>query len=181
MAEFIVFCIPTIIYLIVQSRIKDSSFRSSMIQAGLAWGPPSSYAWATLLLLPLVLTGWLAIFLVPADVLELPGVSVAKLTALSAVVSVIVRALGEEVFFRGLLGGVLVRNLGFGWGNLAQSVIFLVPHLALLLVDVRLWPVVPVQFAAGWLLGWLRHKADSLIPGVAVHAIANVVAGLIAT
>jgi len=54
------------------------------------------------------------------------------------------RAVGEEGFFRGLLGGVLIRRLGFGRGNLVQTLIFLVPHLALLLVDVRSWPIVPV-------------------------------------
>ena len=30
--------------------------------------------------------------------------------------------------------------------------------LALLLVDLRLWPILPVQFAAGWMLGWLREN-----------------------
>ncbi len=91
------------------------------------------------------------------------------------------RAVGEEVFFRGLLGGVLIRRLGFGWGNLLQAVLFLVPHLALLLADVRLWPVIPVQFVTGWLLGWLRHRTGTFVPGAAVHAIANIAAGIIAS
>jgi len=90
-----------------------------------------------------------------------------------------VRALGEEVFFRGLLGGVLIRRLGFGWGNLVQALLFLVPHLALLMIDVRLWPLIPVQFAAGWLLGWLRHRSDSFVPGAVVHVFANIAAGLV--
>lgn len=179
MAEFVVFCIPTVVYLAVQSR-GDRSFRSAMTRAGVSWGSPSAYGWATFLLLPLVLTGWLAIALVPADVLDLPGVSIAQLTSIGAAVGVVLRAVGEEVFFRGLLSGVLIRRLGFGWGNLVQTLIFLVPHLALLLVDARLWPLVPVQFVAGWLLGWLRHKTDSFAPGAAAHTIANVVAGLLA-
>src|SRR5690625_4176999 len=82
--------------------------------------------------------------------------------------------------YAGLNCGVLIRRLGFGWGNLVQALIFLVPHLALLLIDVRLWPVIPVQFAAGWLLGCLRHKSDSFVPGAAVHIVANIAAGLIA-
>lgn len=151
-----------------------------MTRAGVSWSSPSAYGWATFLLLPLVLTGWFAIVLVPPDVLELPGVSIAQLASIGAVVSVILRAVGEEVFFRGLLGGVLVRRLGFGWGNLVQSLIFLAPHLALLLVDARLWPLLPVQFAAGWLLGWLRFKTDSFVPAAAAHAIANLAAGLLA-
>lgn len=151
-----------------------------MTRAGVSWGSPSAYGWAALLLLPLMLTGWLAIALVPAEVLELPGVSFAQLTSIGATAGVILRAVGEEVFFRGLVGGVLFRRLGFGWGNLAQALIFLVPHLALLLIDARLGPIVPVQFAAGWILGWLRHKTGSFAPGAAAHTFANVAAGLLA-
>ena len=93
---------------------------------------------------------------------------------------VILRAVGEEVFFRGLLGGVLVRRFGFARGNLLQSVIFLFPHLPLLLVDARLWPILPVQFATGWLLGWLRTKTGTFVPGAVVHVVANLSAGLLA-
>lgn len=89
------------------------------------------------------------------------------------------RAVGEEIFFRGLLGGVLFRRLGFVRGNLLQAVFFLVPHLVLLLIDARLWLIIPVQFAAGWLLGWLRHKTGTFLPGAAVHAIVNLAAGLL--
>ncbi|MGP5388132.1 MULTISPECIES: lysostaphin resistance A-like protein [Brachybacterium] len=180
MAEFVLFCIPTVVYLAVQSRGEGRSFRAAMTRAGVSWGSASAYGWATLLLLPLVLTGWLVIVLVPADVLELPGVSIAQMTSIGAAVGVVLRAVGEEVFFRGLVSGVLFRRLGFGWGNLIQTLIFLVPHLTLLLIDARLWPLIPVQFAAGWLLGWLRHKTDSFAPGAAAHTIANVAAGLLA-
>lgn len=180
MTEFVLFCIPTVVYLAVQSHGEDRSFRLAMARAGFSWGSASAYGWATILLVPLAVTGWLAIVLVPPDALESPGVSIAQLTSIGAAVGVMLRAVGEEVFFRGLVGGVLIRRLGFGWGNLVQTLIFLVPHLALLLIDARLWPVLPVQFAAGWLLGWLRHKAGSFVPGAAAHTIANVAAGLLA-
>lgn len=179
MTEFVLFCVPTIIYLMVQSRGKDRTFRAARQRAGVAWGTPAAHGWALLLLLPLVLTGWLAIVLVPSEVLDSPGFSIARLTSLSVAVGIVLRAVGEEVFFRGLLGGVLIRRLGFGWGNLLQALLFLVPHLALLLIDVRMWPVIPVQFAAGWLLGWLRHKTGTFVPGAAVHVVANIAAGLI--
>ena len=80
---------------------------------------------------------------------------------------------------RGLLGGVLMRRLGPGWGNLLQATIFLAPHMALLLLDVRLWPLLPAQFAAGWMMGWLRHKTDTFVPGAVVHVMVNIVVGLI--
>ena len=36
--------------------------------------------------------------------------------------------------------------------------------LGLLGVDLRLWPMVLVQFVAGWTLGWLRHRTGSVGP-----------------
>ena len=179
MAEFLLLCVPAIGYLAMQARGRNRSLRTALNRIGASWGSPSAYGRALLLLLPLVLTGWLAIVLVPAEVLALPGVSIARLTSLGTAVGIGLRALGEEVFFRGLLGGVLIRRLGFGWGNVLQAALFLVPHLFLLLVDARLWPILPVQFAAGWLLGWLRHSSGTFVPGAAVHAAANIAAGLI--
>ncbi len=180
MSEFVLFCLPAIVYLVVQSRGPKRTIGAAMDRLGARWGAPSDYGLALLLLLPLVLTGWLAIVLVPAEVIEEPGVSVAYLTSVGAAAAIVLRAAGEEVFFRGLLGGVLIRRLGFGWGNLLQAVLFLIPHLALLMVDSRLWPVIPVQFAIGWIMGWLRHRTGTFVPGAAVHAIANIAAGLIA-
>ena len=174
------YCVPTLVYVVVQSRGPDRTLKAAMTRAGASWGSPGDYGWALLLVIPLVLAGWLAIVLVPADVLEMPGVTIAQLTSVGAAVGVVLRAVGEEVFFRGLLGGVFMRRLGFGRGNLLQAVVFLIPHLALLLIDMRLWPLIPVQFAAGWLLGWLRYKTGTFVPGAAVHVLTNIAAGLIA-
>jgi membrane protease YdiL (CAAX protease family) len=82
-------------------------------------------------------------------------------------------ALGEEIFFRGLLGGWLVRRLGFAIGNTVQTLIFLLPHLLLLLVSLNLWPIIAVQIVAGWLLGWLRYRSDSILPGWLAHSLIN--------
>lgn len=179
MLEFVLFCVPALVYVIVQSRGKDRTLESALSRLGASWGSASAYAWALLLLLPLLLTAWLAIVLIPAEVLETPGVSIARLTSVSIALGVVLRAIGEEVFFRGLLGGILIRRFGFLWGNLLQAVLFLVPHLLLLLIDARLWPILPVQFAAGWLLGWLRHKTGTFVPGAVVHVVVNIAAGLI--
>jgi uncharacterized protein len=88
-------------------------------------------------------------------------------------------ALAEEILFRGLLAGVLIRRLGFAAGNMLQALIFLAPHLLLLLVSVRFWPLLPVQLAAGWLLGWLRYKSSSVGPCALAHVLANVLAPLL--
>ncbi|MDR0847695.1 MAG: CPBP family intramembrane metalloprotease [Propionibacteriaceae bacterium] len=180
MIEFVLFCVPVLVYLIVQSRGKDRSLKSALNRIGASWGAPSAYGWALMLLVPLLLTSWLAITLVPAEVLGEPGVMIARITSVGAGVSVALRAIGEEVLFRGLLGGVFVRRLRFFWGNLLQAAVFIVPHLPLLLVDIRIWPILPVQFAAGWLLGWLRNKTETFVPGALLHFITNVAAGLIA-
>jgi membrane protease YdiL (CAAX protease family) len=179
MVEFFLYVIPAVVYLIVQSRRRGGS-PAARRRLGATWGAPSAYGWAAVLLLPLLLAGWLAIVLIPAEVIDDPGVTVARLTSVSAGVGVLLRAVGEEVLFRGLLGGVFMRRLGFLWGNLLQSAVFIVPHLPLLLVDLRTWPIIPVQFAAAWLLGWLRHRSGSFVPGALVHTVSNVAAGLLA-
>ncbi len=179
MLEFVLYCVPALVYVIVQARRQDVTVRLARQRLGVAWGSAVDYGWAAVLLVPLVLAGWLAIVLIPTAVLDTPGVSVARLTSISVGISIVLRAFGEELFFHGLLGGVFMRRLGFAWGNLLQATTFLVPHLPLLLIGVRTWPILPVQFAAGWLLGWLRNRAGSFVPAATVHAISNLAAGLI--
>ena len=181
MAELVLLCLPTIVYLVVQSRGQDrrSRFRAALARAGVSWGSPASHGWALLVLLLLMLAAWLPLTLIPAGVQETSGMSLARLTSVGTAIGIALRAIGEEVFFRGLLGGVLMRRLGFRWGNLLQATIFLAPHMALLLLDVRLWPLLPAQFAAGWMMGWLRHKTDTFVPGAVVHVLVNIAVGLI--
>lgn len=87
-------------------------------------------------------------------------------------------AAAEEVLFRGLLAGWLMRRLGIAAGNLLQALAFLAPHLLLLLISTAFWPLLPVQFAAGWLLGLLRYKSGSIGPPALAHAAANILAAL---
>lgn len=93
--------------------------------------------------------------------------------ALAFVWEAVFSTLGEEVFFRGLLGGWLMERLGFQLGNLIQAACFLAPHLLLLLINLRLWPVLLFQLAGGWLLGWLRHRSGSILPGWLSHTLIN--------
>lgn len=179
MTEFVLFCAPALIYVMVQSRGANRSVRVALDRIGASWGPPSAYGWALVLLVPLLIASWSAIALIPPDALDDPRVTIARVVSVGAGVGLALRAVGEEVFFRGLLGGVLMRRLGFVRGNLLQAAAFIVPHLALLLVDAGAWPVIPVQFAAGWLLGWLRHRAGTFVPGAVLHVITNIAAGLL--
>jgi membrane protease YdiL (CAAX protease family) len=84
------------------------------------------------------------------------------------------------------------RSMGLTWGATSdyiwaivaagiwvQAVLFLFPHLALLLVSPLVWPILPAQFLTGLALGWLRSRHDSIAPTIAVHAVVNVITGLI--
>lgn len=179
MVEFVLFVVPVLVYVLVQTRGNGLTWESAWARVGASRGTSAAYGWAVLLLPLLLVAGWLAIVLVPADVLDAPGVSIARLSSVGVVIAVVLRAVGEEVLFRGLVGGVLMRRLDFCRGNLAQAALFLLPHLPLLLIDMRLLPILPVQFMAGWLLGWLRYKTGSFVPGAGLHVVANVAAGVI--
>ena len=58
--------------------------------------------------------------------------------------------LGEELFFRGLLGGWLMKKNGSFAGNTIQALLFVLPHLLLiLLASPRYWLVLPFDLLAG--------------------------------
>jgi uncharacterized protein len=88
--------------------------------------------------------------------------------------------LGEELFFRGLLGGWLMKHSGFFAGNTIQALLFVLPHLLLiLLASPRYWIVLPFDLLAGWALGWLRFRSGSIWPGWLSHTLVNTVSDLL--
>lgn len=164
-------------------RGRGKQWRETLGRVGLRSASSRYYLWA---LGVLALTGGLlalwAVRSVPEEVLTSPNVTVSQYEGMSpsagTLLLVLSRetfyvALGEELFFRGLLGGVLFRRLGFALGNVVQTGLFLLPHLGLLLVSLGLWRLVFVQLAVGWLLGWLRFRSGSILPGWVAHALAN--------
>jgi hypothetical protein len=88
-------------------------------------------------------------------------------------------ALGEEVLFRGLIGGMLIRRLGFAVGNVLQALIFLLLHLLLLTVSTSLWPLLLSQLLGGWLNGWLLFRSESILPGWIAHSLGNAFGALL--
>jgi membrane protease YdiL (CAAX protease family) len=80
----------------------------------------------------------------------------------------------EELLFRGLIAGSLMRRLPILWANLGQAFIFFIPHLLVLKVMPEMWPVLPVIFAGSLFLGWVRIKSGSIIGSWLIHASANV-------
>lgn len=133
--------------------------------------------------------GWLAFQTVPSEVLQDPNINISAYAGWTLSVTsfllvwlreAIYVALGEEIFFRGFLGGWLVRRLGFAIGNTVQALVFLLPHLLLLLVSQSLWPIIIVQLIAGWLLGWLWYRSNSILPGWLAHSLTNAFGALAA-
>jgi uncharacterized protein len=174
--------LPSIIYIIVLRR-RAASWREAFSRVGWVGGPPVWYLWALGATLILGLLGFFAFQQIPPEILDHPNLAASQYAGLtlglSAILIILVReafyvALGEEVFFRGFLGGWLFRRLGFRVGNLIQAVIFLLPHLLLLMVSIELWIILPVQFLAGWVYGWLRYRSGSILPGWLSHTLINV-------
>jgi membrane protease YdiL (CAAX protease family) len=73
-----------------------------------------------------------------------------------------------------------MRHLGFLVGNTLQTLIFLLPHLFVLLAGLSLWPLLIFPVFLGWLNGWLRYKSDSVLPGMLVHALGNTLSDVLA-
>lgn len=88
---------------------------------------------------------------------------------------------GEELLFRGLIAGALSRHLKMGRANLIQALIFLAPHLFLLLViPWKMAFLLVGVFALGLMNGWLRLRSGSIGPGFLLHGLGNTLVGVLA-
>ena len=179
--QLIILSIPSIIYIAVQRR-RGKKWGKVLGKVGWQRCELKYYLWS---IGAVILGGglvWLALQFVPDDVLQDPNVNVSEYAGWTPGIATflliwlreaIYVALGEEIFFRGFLGGWLIRQFGFAIGNVTQALIFLLPHLLLLLVSTSLWPIIFMQLLAGWLLGWLRYHSDSILPSWLVHSLTN--------
>jgi uncharacterized protein len=184
--QLILLSIPSIVYILAHRR-RGAEWRQSFSRVGWIGGPVIWYLWALGVTLILGMLGFFAFQQVPPEILDHPNVAASQyegLTlSLSAILTILVReafyvALGEEVFFRGFLGGWLFRRFGFQLGNAIQAVVFLLPHLLLLTVSMELLPIIPIQFIAGWMYGWLRCRSGSIFPGWLSHTLLNALGAL---
>jgi len=184
--QLIVFSIPSLIYIAAHRR-RGEKWIETRRKIGWQGSRPIHFLWSLGVTIIAGGLGWLAFQTVPVEVLQDPNINISayagwKLSVPSFLLvclrEAIYVALGEEIFFRGFLGGWLVRRLGFAIGNTVQAFIFLLPHLLLLLVSLNLWPILAVQLIAGWLLGWLRYRSDSILPGWLAHSLINALGAL---
>jgi membrane protease YdiL (CAAX protease family) len=186
--QLIMFGIPSLIYVAVRRRHGE---KRNEIFGKIGWqgSRPIYFLWSLGVMIIIGGLGWSAFRTVPSEVLQNPDINISDYTGWTLSVTsfllvwlreAIYTALGEEIFFRGFLGGWLVRRLGFAIGNAVQALVFLLPHLLLLLVSRSLWPIIIVQLIAGWLLGWLRYRSNSILPGWFAHSLANAIGALAA-
>ena len=186
--QLIVLSIPSLIYVTMQRR-RGEKWDEVFEKIGWQGSRPIYILWSLGLIILVGGLGLLAFRAVPSDILQDPNINISDYTGWTLSVTSFLLAwlreafyvaLGEEIFFRGFLGGWLVRRFGFAFGNIVQALVFLLPHLILLLVSKRLWPVIIVQFIAGWLLGWLRYRSNSILPGWLAHSLINASGTLLA-
>ncbi|MDN5571680.1 MAG: CPBP family intramembrane metalloprotease [Propionibacteriaceae bacterium] len=173
MVEFVVFSLPSLIYLAVRRR--DAEARATL---GLVGTTASGWLLGLAVAVVSLALGWAATLPVPAEILHGPGTA-GRIVGVVSGFMVVLRAVGEEILFRGFLQGIVARRWGAFAGIVVQGVAFWLPHLMLLTITGALVPLVIAQFAIGLLFGWLRHRTGSIAPGAAAHALANVIMGLV--
>lgn len=185
----ILVAIVTLVVFWVQKRRSGRTWKEFLLSIGWKSSTPNGYVLGLIFGVLGVGIGWVLIHTLPPEIQNSPNISLSAYTGipLGPMLFVIVavqegiNTLAEEVLYRGLLGSWLVRRLGFQVGNAIQAALFLLPHTALLLISIKLWPLTILQAVAGWVMGWLRNRSDSIFPGWLAHAITNIGTALITT
>jgi membrane protease YdiL (CAAX protease family) len=181
--ELIVFSLPSLIY---KRRLQRRGRTSADARAAVGWrrGDTETYRLAAAVALVLLAITYVAIRSIPTTAISTHSnlhATYGRASTVGGYAAIVLLAISEEILFRGLIAGVLIRRYGFAAGNLLQALIFFAPHLLLLLVSTAIWPLLPVQLVGGWLLGLLREKSGSIGPPSLAHVAANLLAPLLLT
>jgi membrane protease YdiL (CAAX protease family) len=78
--------------------------------------------------------------------------------------------LGEELLFRGLVQRDMTNLLGWKWGLLGASLMFMVMHLTW-----RSIPELGFTFLVGMLLGYIYYRTRSLTAPIIAHGVSNTI------
>jgi len=183
MASLIVYSIPVIIYALVVKLKERTNGQEIVRRLGLTLGEGRYYLWALGFTPLLIVVSLGTLQLIPAGVMNEENIAISRfagqhlttINLLSALFfGLFETGLGEELFFRGLISGWLGRRTRLWIANVIQAALFTLPHLLLLTIEPRLWPIVfAPPFVAGLMLGWLRLKSGSIFPGWIVHGLGN--------
>lgn len=175
---------PAIVYALIMRFTKKLAFKEIAKNLGLTSGVRRYYTYAFAILSLVIFFNLL---------LRSLGVSISPsperfsgqpLTFLSLIQALsfglVVTGFGEELLFRGLIGGMLGRRLSFWKANIAQAIFFIVPHLLILFDNPSYWPSVVVgPFLLGLILGWLRLRSGSIFPCWIIHGFGNVFSAIL--
>ena len=178
--------LPFLVYALYQRRKHGRSWRESMERAGLRLGDLRyvGYCFAV----GAVALAFLLFWFPPADVLAregsafeaFRGLGLGTRTAVAALLyGVVQTGFAEELLFRGLIAGSLSRRLPLIWANLLQALLFLLPHLLILLVAPELGAMLLVIFASALFAGWARIRSGSILGPWLLHALVNVTTALL--
>jgi len=177
--------VPFLGYWFYQRRRHKRTFRETARRAGLQLGEPRYLVYSLAFALAGVVI--LVLWSPPLEPLMRQGSAQRQFVGLGLGVraitlaflnGVVQTALAEELLFRGLIAGSLLRRLPLAWANLVQALIFLVPHFAILLIAPEVWVILPVVFAGALVFGWIRIKSGSIIGPWLMHASGNVTMAL---
>jgi len=131
--QLIVLSIPSLIHISVRRR-RGEKWNQVFRTIGWQGSRPIYFLWSLGVMIIVGGLGWLAFQTVPSEILQDPNVGTSAYAGWTLSVTsfllawlreAICVALGEEIFFRGFLGGWLIRRLGFAVGNTTQALIFL--------------------------------------------------------
>jgi len=87
---------------------------------------------------------------------------------------VVKTGLSEEILFRGLIAGSLSRRLPLLWANLLQAILFLIPHVLVVVVMPEMWILLLAVLAGALFTGWVRIRSGSILGPWLIHATLNV-------
>ena len=178
--ELILFSLPSLLYARRLRRRSGASRLEARKIVGLQPGRRTDYLLAVVITPLGIALALLLLNLIPTQVLHGGSKNIAGAPdTAGGYAAIIVLALAEEMLFRGFLAGLLFRRFGFTTGNAIQAAVFLAPHMLLLLVNTSLWPILPLQLTAGWVLGWLRYRSDSIGPPWLLHSLTNLAAAVL--
>lgn len=180
--------VPLFCYWLWQRRRYRRTFSETAQRAGLQLGRPRYLVFS--LLFAAAGAASLVIWPPPLEPLVRPGSMYRQFAGLGLSGQAIAMALlygvlqtgfTEELLFRGLIAGSLSRRLPFLWANLAQALLFSLPHLGILFIsrETWVWGMLSLVYAVALVFGWLRIQSGSIVGSWLIHASSNVTMALV--
>ncbi|SHI48787.1 hypothetical protein SAMN05443429_10226 [Cruoricaptor ignavus] len=179
--QIILYSLIILIYFIFKVR-KGQDKRSIICRHGISLPYCKYYLYALFIAIFSIVITWVLFWIFPFDFSILKKTTYNNYSfeniSLKVIIFIFFRELvfitfGEELFFRGLIGRFLFNKFNFTKGNLLQTIVFLIPHLLLLTISLKLFPILITIAISAWFLGWLTYKSNSIFPAVLTHTLVN--------